>query len=94
MRKVFIVFLFIVSNFCLLAQNKVLNFSTRGVSVKDEIALPARDVSTNQNYIELEYNFKEAITTDISRNDTTFQLVKIKGFGFMDDDRKINSSVQ
>jgi hypothetical protein len=77
--------LFVVSNIWLSAQNNVLNFNTRGVSVKGDINIPARTVSNNQNYIELEYNFEEAFVVDIRRNVDTFQLVKIKGLGLMDD---------
>ena len=84
MKKVFILFLFVVSNICLFAQKNVLNFNTKSISVKGEINTPARTVSNSLNYIELEYVFEEAIVNEIRRNDTTFQLVKIKGFGFMD----------
>ena len=85
MRKVFILFLFVVSNIWLFAQNNVLNFNTKGISGKGDVDIPTRIVLNNQNYIELEYNFEEAIAMDIKKNDETFQLVKIKGFGFMDD---------
>jgi len=85
MKKGFVLFLFVISSIWLSAQNKVLNFNTRGVSVKGEITTPARSVSNNQNYIDIEYNFEEAVATDIIRNNDTLQLVKIKGFGFMDD---------
>jgi Peptidase family C25./Propeptide_C25. len=85
MKKVFILFLFVVSNIWLFAQNNVLNFSTKNVSVKDEITIPTRNVLNNQSYIELEYNFEDAIAIDVRRNDETFQLIKINGFGFMDD---------
>jgi len=84
MKKVFILFLFVISNICLSAQNNVLNFRHRSVSVKEEINTPVRNVSTNQNYIDIEYDFEEAIAIDIRRNDETFQFIKIKGFGFMD----------
>ena len=69
----------------ILAQNSVLNFKNRGVSVKEDVNIPARIVSNIQNYIELEYNFEEAFVVDIRRDADKFQLVKIKGFGFMDD---------
>ncbi|MDR0232021.1 MAG: hypothetical protein LBI82_07870, partial [Dysgonamonadaceae bacterium] len=83
MRKIFILLL-LVPNVWLSAQNNVLNFNTKNISVKEKIGIPARTVSTNQNYIDLEYNFEEAIAVDIKRNDENFQLLKIKGFGLMD----------
>ena len=51
MKKVLILFLFVISNIWLSAQNNVLNFRQRSISVKEEIVIPLRTVSTNQNYI-------------------------------------------
>jgi len=85
MRKIFIICLFVVFNIWIFAQNSVLNFNTRGVYVKEEVATPTQNVSNNQNYIDVEYNFEEAIVSDIRRDNNTFQLVKIKGFGLMDE---------
>lgn len=64
MKKLFIFFLFIILGCCLSAQNNVLNFSKKSVSVKEKINIPIRNVVTNQNYIELEYYFEEAVTID------------------------------
>ena len=65
MKKIFILFLYIVLNIGLSAQNNVLNFNQRGISVKEDISTPVRNVSTNQNYIDLEYDFEEAISSEL-----------------------------
>ena len=64
MKKIFILFLFVVSNIGLSAQNSVLNFNQRGISVKEEINTPAFDKKSS--WTEVRTNLFDETVFDVS----------------------------
>jgi hypothetical protein len=66
-------------------QNRVINFKNGNTTEKKESSQPIRDVSENQDYIEINYHFEDADVFDIKQDTNKFELIRVNGFASIGD---------
>ncbi len=91
-KRIFLLLLFTCINVLAFSQNSNLHFKNGLTAEKKENFQPKRNVSENQSYIEINYNFENADVFDIKQDTNQFQLLKVKVFCYNGRCRKTSTS--